>query len=287
MDKTLKLSVHQLVDFLLRKGDIDDRVFNRSSMNEGSRLHKVFQTSQGSDYLSEYPLTHEYYVDGVMITLSGFADGIIKSKSGEYTIDEIKTTTEDLQKYREDNLPWHLGQAKCYALMFAQEQNLRSVSIRLYYIRQGKEKERLTDTYTFLIEDLEQDVMSYLEDYLAFYNIIFRQNEEKKETINNLKFPFKQYRDGQRELAKYAFALAKNGGRLFVEAPTGIGKTMSTLFPFIKAFVEDEQSKIFYLTAKTSGKEAAYKAVEILKNQGLKINDIVIPEEPVILMNVR
>ena len=136
MQKELTLSVHQLVDFLLRTGDIDNRVFNRSTMSEGSRLHSAFQDQQTSDYVPEYPLKRTFYVDEVSITLEGRADGVIKKKNGEFLIDEIKTTVMDLDEFREQNNEWHLGQAKCYALMFALEQNLDSIGVRMTYIRQ-------------------------------------------------------------------------------------------------------------------------------------------------------
>lgn len=276
MNHSLTLSVHQLVDFLLRTGDIDNRVFNRSSMSEGTRIHASYQAKQGSDYISEYPLSRRFVVEGVDITLQGRADGIIKRKNGEYIIDEIKSTVEDLQIFRNDNFDWHLGQAKCYALLFALEQQLSSITVRLTYIRQGKEKEKRIEEYFFLIEELEQFVHSLIEDYLDFYNIIFRQSEERKDSIEALSFPFGKYRSGQRELAKYCYAIGINGGRFYCEAPTGIGKTMSTLFPFIKASALDDKCKIFYLTAKTPGKESAYNAINILKDKGLKLNDIVI-----------
>ncbi len=276
MEKYLTLSVHQLVDFLLRTGDIDNRVFNRSSMQEGSRLHAVYQNKQGSDYISEYPLKRDFTVDEVTVTLEGRADGIIKRKNGDFIIDEIKTTVVPLEEFKQENLAWHLGQAKCYALMFALEQNLDHIGVRLTYIRQGHEKEKNIEEFPFFTAELKQYVYSLLEDYLAFYNIIFRAQENRNATIANLEFPFPKYRRGQRELAKYSFAIAKNGGRFYCEAPTGIGKTMSTLYPFIKAMSLDEKSKIFYLTAKTSGKESAYHAINLLKEKGLIINDIVI-----------
>lgn len=276
MNKSLRLSVHQLVDFLLRSGDIDTRVFNRSSMNEGSRLHAVYQAKQGSDYISEYPLKKIFTVDEVEITLEGRADGIIKRKNGDYVIDEIKTTIAPLEEFKKDNYEWHIGQAKCYALMFAMEQKLKAIGVRLTYIRQGNEKEKEIVEEMFLFEDLNQYVHTLLEDYLSFYSIIFRKQEEKNNSIKELDFPFNNYRKGQRELAKYAYAVAKNGGKFFIEAPTGIGKTMSTLYPFIKASYLDDKAKIFYLTAKNSGKESAYQAINLLKDKGLKLNDIVI-----------
>lgn len=276
MSKIITLSVHQLVDFLLRKGDIDNRVFNRASMQEGSRVHANFQEAQGSDYISEYPLHSSFVIGDIQIELQGRADGIIKKSNGGFIIDEIKSTVIPLSQFREENLDWHLGQAKCYALMFMYEQRLSSIDIRLTYIRQGKEKEKLVDEYTCLKEELEQFVYSLIDEYLAFNQIVFRHIEKRNSTIESLKFPFPKYRSGQRELARYCYGITKNGGRFFCEAPTGIGKTMSTLFPFIKSLREDEDSKIFYLTAKTPGKEAAYDAAELLKLQGLELNDIII-----------
>ena len=276
MEKSLRLSVHQLVDFLLRSGDIDNRVFNRSSMSEGSRLHSEYQGRQSSNYMSEYPLAVTLNVDEIEILLEGRADGIIKKSDGSYVIDEIKTTVEELEKFHTDNLEWHLGQAKCYAYMFAKANDLEFIGIKLTYIRQGKEKEQFIDSYVFNYLELEQFVIDLINDYLEFYNIIFAKLEKRNQSIESLNFPFKKYRQGQRELAKYCYAVATKRKRLFVEAPTGIGKTISTIFPFIKSLKDDEKSKIFYLTAKTSGKEAAHQAIKILKENGLSLSDIII-----------
>lgn len=276
MDNYLRLSVHHLVDFLLRSGDIDNRVFNRSSMSEGSRLHGVYQAKQDSNYLAEVFLSTHINIDEMDILLEGRADGIIRRGGGEYVIDEIKTTVEDLKIFHEQNLAWHLGQAKCYAYMFAKANALDFIGVKLTYIRQGKEKEQLIDSYTFDYLTLEQDIHDLLNNFLDFYRIVLRKNEARNEAIRKLVFPFKEYRAGQRELVKYAYAITKKRGRLFVEAPTGIGKTISTLFPFIKAINDEHESKIFYLTAKNSGKEAAHQALKLMKDQGLQIGNIVI-----------
>lgn len=245
-------------------------------MTEGSRLHSVYQSKQSSNYLAEFPLKMSFNVDEVNIVLEGRADGIIKRSETEYVIDEIKTTVEDLKIFHDDNLEWHLGQAKCYAYMFAKQTNLEYIGIKLTYIRQGKEKEQLVDSYVFNILELEQFVVKLLNEYLSFYNIIFNKISKRNESIEALKFPFSKFRQGQRDLAKYTYAMAKKRGRLFAEAPTGIGKTISTLFPFIKALKDDDNSKIFYLTAKTSGRESAHQAVKLLKENGLSLGDIMI-----------
>ena len=276
MGKFIQLSVHQLVDFLLRTGDIDNRVFNRSTMMEGSRLHSFYQSQQESGYLAEYALSMNIVKNEVEVLLEGRADGIIEKSDGTWMIDEVKTTVQDLEEFFQENREWHLGQAKCYGYMFGKQKNLEKIDIRLTYIRQGKEKDRLTKHFTYSIYDLEQYVYGLLDEYLLFCNILFRKTEKRDDTVKQLKFPFDNYRSGQRLIAKNCYDIAKNGGILFCEAPTGIGKTMSTLYPFIKSFELDEKEKIFYLTAKSSGKENAYNAIKLLEEQGLSCSQIVV-----------
>lgn len=270
MKKTIILSVHQLVDFLLRSGDIDTRIFNRSSMTEGSKIHSWYQSKQEKGYISEYPLKCEIPIDDFVIELQGRADGIIQ-KDGYYTIDEIKTTVVDLDEFYMSNASWHLGQSICYAYMFAKEQKLNEMGIRLTYIRQGKEKQKIVKNFTYTFIELENYVKDLVEQYVDFYNIIYRHIKKRNESLTNLDFPFENYRKGQKKLAKYAYGNAVNGGVLFVEAPTGIGKTISTLFPYLKAMGEDEEAKIFYLTAKNSGKESAVNALNLLQEKGANI----------------
>ncbi|MCQ2814711.1 MAG: ATP-dependent DNA helicase [Bacilli bacterium] len=276
MNKNIVLSVHQLVDFILRNGDIDTRIFNRSSMMEGTLLHGLYQSKQGDNYISEYSMKTNVELDGFFITLEGRADGIIKNGENDYIIDEIKTTIADLEEFKNNNFEWHLGQAKCYAYMFAKEHHLDKIGIRLTYIKQGEKQDKLFENLEFYFAELDQFLHNLLENYLDFYNIVYRNGVIRDETILKLNFPFDKYRKGQRELAKYAFGIAKNGGVLFAEAPTGIGKTISTLYPYIKNLPSDQDSKIFYLTAKNSGRDSAFDTISLLKNNGLILNNIVI-----------
>ncbi len=275
MDKVLHLSVHDIVDFLLRTGDIDNRIFNQSSMKEGTLLHALYQSKQDDSYLSEYYLKDEFLVDGVKIFVEGRADGIIVD-GDSYTIDEIKTTIIDLTEYKNENLEWHLGQAKFYAYMFAKEKGLDTIKIKLTYIKQGNTREKLHQNYKFNFLELEQFVYSLLQEYVSFYAIIFRHIEQRNKSIDELSFPYLDYRSGQKILIDETFSTGKKGGKLYCEAPTGIGKTISTLFPYIKLLNDDNESKIFYLTAKNSGKLSASHAVNHLIDAGLKGKSIVI-----------
>lgn len=271
--KRIKLSVHGLVDFLLRRGDIDTRVFSDETMNEGTRIHAFYQRRQGHNYLSEYFLGEEFYLDNYIINLEGRADGIILSALPE--IDEIKSTIAPLEEFYQSQKEWHLGQAKCYALMYAHQENLKHIGVRLTYISQ-LDNSKLIKTFVYNIEDLEEEINGYLKEYLAFYANIENHLLVRNQVAAELSFPFLNFRKGQRMLARYAYSLTKKGGEMFIEAPTGIGKTISTLFPVIKAFKDNYLDKIFYLTAKSSGKETATSTLNLLIDQGMPLRYIVI-----------
>jgi len=267
----LSLSVHQLVDFLLRQGDIDDRVFNSDTMQAGSAIHASFQSKQDDNYLSEYYLLETFVREKGTIKLDGRADGIILG--GEYPIvDEIKSTVEPLEKFFAEQGEWHLGQAECYALMYLHQEKLEKIGIRLTYLSQ-RDEGKMVKEFTYTAQEIEAKVDGYLDQYLEFMQLQFDHEAARDQSVKALPFPFKSFRPGQRELAKYAYGIAKNGGYLFAEAPTGIGKTMSTLYPFVKAFKRGSNDRIFYLTAKSTGAEAAYQAVGELYRKGFVGHD--------------
>ena len=283
MERRFILSVHQLVDFLLRQGSIDSRIYNKTSMTEGSRIHAFYQNRQGASYISEYPLMETFDVDDFSVTLQGRADGVIVSAERS-TIEEIKSTVIDLDEFANSQERWHLGQAKCYALMFAHEKHFDTIDVRLVYIHQGTDQ-KMTRDYSYSVSELEKEINRLIAEYIEFFQILWRKKIARNESASTLDFPFKNFRPGQRELAKYSYSVATKGGTLFVEAPTGIGKTMSTLYPFARSFADEWNDKIFYFTAKTSGREAAFQAVEIIKKKGLKASEIVITAKDKVCFN--
>ena len=274
MKKEIVMSVHQLVDFLLRRGDIDNRIYNQSSMMEGSRLHFNYQEMQKNNYLPEVYLSHKFLIDDFEITLQGRADGIIKMPFINI-IDEIKTTVIDLEEFYNSQKEWHLGQAKVYALIHGYDEKLDKVGVRLTYISQIK-KETIYKNFTFTIEELEKYVEDLIREFLKFYELVYSKMTLRNESAKVLEFPFSSFRKGQRELSKYAYSVLNNGGLLYSEAPTGIGKTMSTLFPAVKTFANEENEKIFYLTAKNSGSLSAYNTSLMLIEKGLDASLILI-----------
>ena len=274
MEKIISLSVHTLVDFLFRKGDIDERIFNTSTMAEGVRLHAYYQAKQKKNYLSEYYLEESFKVGEYTFKIDGRADGVILNENSA-TIDEIKSTVVDLDEFFSSEGEWHLAQAKVYGLMVAHKHGYENINIQLSYIHQITKSEKYR-FFSFTKEELEKDIVDMFNEYLSFYEMIEKHIESRNKSAEKLSFPFKSFRKGQRSLAKYAYAIARDGGLLFVEAPTGIGKTMSTLFPFTKSFKDNENDKIFYLTAKGSGKEIALNSMNILKENGLDAYPLII-----------
>lgn len=274
MIKQLEISVHTLVDYLLRSGDIDDRVFNQSTMSLGTKLHLYYQSHQGKNYIPEMYLKDNFIVDDYIVSLDGRADGVIILKN-KITVEEIKSTVSDLETFHLENEAWHLGQAKCYAVMLMRKYNINEVNINLTYISQI-DNSSLIKSYKFSLEELQNEVTNYIREYLKFYKFLLEKIQRRNKSALSLKFPFANFRKGQRELSKYSYGIAKNGGILFVEAPTGIGKTMSTIFPFVKSFGENKNDKLFYLTAKNPGKIVASNSIKLLMDNGLEITSIVI-----------
>ncbi|HOJ45609.1 MAG TPA: ATP-dependent DNA helicase [Bacilli bacterium] len=270
--KTLRLSVHDLVDFMLRSGDIDNRIFNKASMQMGTKLHQAYQSAQSGAFEAEKFLKHTYVVDEFAVTIEGYADGIREILNKVY-IEEIKTTVADLDQFSTQHEAWHTMQAFIYGHMYALDHNLDTVRIRIIYINQADQK-TMIKSFERSVSQLSLDIDGLISEYLSFYRSVAKRIEARNDSVKQLPFPFKHFRFGQRELAKYVYSLARSGGTLFAEAPTGIGKTISTLYPTVLSFGQGIDGKVFYVTAKNSGHEAAAQAMAYLRQAGAKACDI-------------
>ena len=257
-----KLSVRNLVEFLMQDGDINSGFTTVDRALLGSRIHRKLQKSGGDGYESEVFLSYTCSTAGICITVEGRADGII-TIDGDATIDEIKTTNQDLATIEEDANRAYWGQAKCYAFMYAEKCALPSINVQLtYYQIDTDEIKRFNKTYTR--EELTEFYQNLLKEYSKWLNMQKTWEETRQESARNLKFPFPQYREGQHHLAAAVYKTIRGGKKLYCMAPTGIGKTMSTLFPAIKSIGEDLSQKVFYLTAKTTTRKAAEGAISIM-----------------------
>ena len=273
----IKVSVRNLVEFILRSGDIDNRraVMSDNAMAEGSRIHRMIQRRMGADYHAEVVLRYAYEEDKCTIIVEGRADGIIIDSKNEknVTIDEIKGTYRDLWKMKEP-VGVHLAQAKCYAFIYASQNNLEKIKVRMTYCQMDTEEIRyFEEEYT--LTHLNKWFMDVLLQYKKWADFQSDWRELRQRSIKNTEFPF-AYRDGQKDLVTYVYRTIYHKKKLFIEAPTGVGKTISTIFPSVKAVGEGMGDKIFYLTAKTITRTVADEAFSILREQGLKFKTVVL-----------
>ena len=269
---SIKLSVHELVDFVLRKGDIDSRVFNSTTMQEGTRLHNIYQSAQEEGYMKEVSLSDNFIYGDYLITLQGRCDGIFK-ENDNYIIEEIKTTNIDLNEFHKNNEAWHLGQAICYAYIFLKERNLKEITIQLTYLSQN-DGGKLFKRYYLSEEELLSNIHDYFRIYLDFKNLLIDIEKERNKSLIDFPFPFPSERSGQKEIMDCVSDAINNRDYYFVEASTGIGKTMSVLFPTLEPLRKYKIEKIFYLTSKNSGFINSFNALERLYKNGAKIKAV-------------
>lgn len=265
----IKISVRNLVEFILRSGDLDSRFRGSSRAVEGTKAHQKIQKSAPDNYNSEVHLKNDFEYKGFKFVIEGRADGII-TEEDKTIIDEIKSTTRPLELIDEDYNPLHWAQAKCYGYIYSKDNQLGEIDIQVtYYQLDTDEIKILTNTFTY--DELEGFFFDLIEKYLVWASLINQWISERDISIKSMDFPFGNYRKGQRQLAVAVYRTITEEKKLFAQAPTGIGKTISTLFPAIKAIGEGYSSKIFYLTAKTITRQVAEDTLKLLLNKGLSL----------------
>lgn len=275
-----KISVRDLVEFVLKYGDLQQGTIGASRALEGIKAHQYIQKISGADYVPEVTLSYIYSNQSLLsqskslredlsLEIKGRADGIIIKESCA-CIDEIKTTSLDLDLIDESFNDLHWAQAQCYAFMYAFQEGLETMETQLTYVQldtlQTKKFLR-----SFSRAELAEFFFNLVESYLTWAEQLQEWVIMRDESIRSMQFPFGTYRPGQRELAVAVYQTIKHSQKLFAQAPTGIGKTIGTLFPALKAMAEGLTVQIFYLTAKTITRTVAEKALMDLQTQGLKI----------------
>lgn len=320
----IKISVRNLVEFILRSGDLDNRrsfAADKDAMLKGGRLHRKIQKKMGAFYRAEVALSYEKEYEDFTIVVEGRADGIIEEPD-IYVIDEIKGVYLDIQ-YLEEPIAVHLAQAKCYAYMYAAERGIaknlskeslknkaddmdgqcvfdktleknhsenvsgkvlsdevladeekntdkkeKRMGVQMTYAHlETEEMKRFREEYT--IEELEMWFEELVGQYYQWAKFQYEWKILRNASMEQLQFPF-VYREGQKEIVRSVYFTIKNKKELFIQAPTGVGKTMSTVYPAVRSVGEGLAEKIFYLTAKTITRTVAEEAFRILRDKGLK-----------------
>ena len=292
--------MRELVEFALRRGDLGGgRDFvGRHRALAGTRGHQQIQRSRPAGYQKEVPLSYDVEtpglvlrvqgrIDGLLVTprsecshepkasgesagMSACADGSPPAEVEEVLLEEIKTVRGGWDGVAD---PLHWAQARIYGFIWARAHDLPRILIQLVYLNLD------TGAVTVFRECYSlADLSSFFQETTAIYLEWIEARRlwcgQRDQSTCALKFPFPRYRPGQRQLAVAAYRVLARGGRLFLEAPTGIGKTVSVVFPAIKALGEGKIGRIFYLTARTVGRAVAEKALADLRAAGLRVRSL-------------
>ncbi|WMC94499.1 ATP-dependent DNA helicase [Kineothrix sp. MB12-C1] len=272
----IRISVRNLVEFVMRSGDIDNRRSQApdQAMQEGGRIHRMIQRRMGADYHAEVALRHRYETEEYVVIIEGRADGIIDgTETSPATVDEIKGTYQELKKIK-GAYAVHLAQAKCYAYIYAAKNELKEMNVRMTYCNMDTEELKYFHSeYTF--PELKEWFDDLLIQYRKWTDFEFHWKKERQQSIKSLSFPF-PYREGQKDLVTYVYQSIYHKKKLFIEAPTGVGKTISTVFPAVKAMGEGMGDRIFYLTAKTITRTVADDTFQLLREKGLQMKSVIL-----------
>jgi DNA excision repair protein ERCC-2 len=267
------VSVRKLVEFVLQAGDLSAGGFQRRDRAQlGTQGHKRVQRSRPNGYESEVEITYRVEGTDPLIEVQGRIDGVYASEE-PVIIEEIKTTTLSLELIAEEHNPLHWAQAQCYAFMYAERNHLSEISVHLTYFHLDSQKER-TFKRLFSMAELQTFFHDLITSFEAWIRMVLALQDRRDQSIRQLEFPYKEYRPGQRDMAVAVYRAIRANDRLYIQSPTGVGKTIAALFPAVKALGQGLAAKIFYLTAKTSGRSVAEKALDDMRQANLQITSV-------------
>ncbi len=261
-----------MTDFLFRSGDLSSGSadLSNTAMLKGAKVHRKLQKERKDKcpyYKTEYKVKLQTECRGFTYNISGQIDGLTPNGDGS-VIDEFKTTTKKAQLLDWDTYPAYSAQVKMYGCMYCLENSLSFVTLCLsFYDYDGDEVSTLQREYTFT--ELYSWFEQTLSKYTQWMELSYNHKMLRDASIGKLSFPFGEYRKNQRELCAKVYRCIRDSKRLYAQAPTGIGKTVSTLFPALKAVGESHGEKVFYLSAKTVGALAASDCMGIMNKSGL------------------
>lgn len=264
------IAIKELAYFTKQSGNLTHEFFSNHDLQAGTKAHQYIQSKYNSKSLKEVYIKKELNYLGKNYILHGFIDGILNINE-EIIIEELKSTTEDLDTITTEYHQEHLAQLKIYGYVYGLNNNLDKIHLRLTYISVVDYEVKSFD-FIEKIDTLENFTFELLEEYITWLNLLDESQKNREITIKEIEFPYQKKRPGQRELMKAVYQALTTNDILYAIAPTGIGKTMATLFSALKTL--EKTDKLFYLTAKGSGKNAPVEAIKLLHKNGLKIKAI-------------
>lgn len=252
----MRVAVRTLCEFSARAGDLDHRFTPAPSAVEGIAGHARVVARRGAGYQAELPLQGEY----CGLTVQGRADGYDPTRN---RLEEIKTHRGDLSRVSEGQRLLHWAQLKVYGALLCREQALPSLELALVYFDVGEGRETcLTESAS--AEQLQSFFARQCDAYLAWARQEQAHRGHRDLALESLRFPFSEFRSGQRELAETVYKAVSRGRHLLLQAPTGIGKTIGTLFPCLAAMPRRTLDRLFFLTARTTGRQLALDGLQAI-----------------------
>jgi len=268
----LSIGVRELVEFVLRSGDLKVEFAGASRAADAIRIHQKIQFSRPAGYAAEVSISRQVEPPGFALAVGGRIDGVFEGLAVP-VIDEIKTTRRSLEECLREENPLHWGQAKIYAFLYAEERGLAEIGVQLTYARLDTGETRDIRRH-FPVAELRRFFEDVIGRYLEWAAVINTWRRRRDESIRGLAFPFDAYRPGQQEMVDAVFQTIQGGDRIFIQAATGIGKTMAVLFPAVRTLTDRTSDKVFYLTARTTGRLAAEQALGELRTRGLRLKHL-------------
>lgn len=285
MKKLIKVSVRAFVEHLLRQGDLSS-VFDfapRTPGYNGIRAHQKIQKSRPDSYQSEVPVFYRIDNESLTLDIQGRIDGVYR-QNGSVVIEEIKTTRRDLDNFIAEQNPLHWAQVKTYAAIYSLENDVENIQTQLTYC-QLETGEIKTFSEKISGKELNLFFIDLASQYCDWMERIERWQSVRNEAILNAEFPFSSFRLGQLQMIEDVSHAIQNREQMLIQAPTGTGKTIAALFPAVKALAQGHVDKIFYLTARTTGRVIAEKTLMELNTKGLNIKYVTITAKEKICFN--
>lgn len=272
----IKLGIRELVEFVLRSGDLNPQTAgSNNTALTGARIHRRLQKQRlaaHSDYQKEVGLKTTVTMNHQDYVIHGRADGLFYDQAHAH-IEEIKTSDLPFTDVPDSTLTLYWGQVKVYGYLLMADQALDSVTLQLTYYQTGED--RITTNEQELTKaDADEFFQMLVDEYESWLILRAQLRHRRDDSLDALNFPYPAYRAGQHELAGAVYKTIFLKKQLLVEAPTGTGKTISTLFPALKAMGAGLMQRTFYLTAKQSTRRVAEEAMALMAQQGLRLKSI-------------
>jgi DNA excision repair protein ERCC-2 len=269
---TISLSVHGFIELTAREGDMHGGFFSNKRAVDGTKAHKKVQASRPNRYEKEKKVERTFTKGDDSLRIEGRIDGVFLTDPLE--LEEIKTVEREFPGAWENTPVLHRAQLLVYgALMRIEPEKELKLILTYYHLRSEKEEH-----YSRMMNgsDLSVYLDSLLDKYFYHCKRRRRWEEKRNASCRELSFPYGDFRSGQRDLSASVFRAIRDESVLLIEAPTGTGKTMGTLFPAVKALGEAKADRIIYLTARTTGRSLVGEAVKAMEIGGADLISVIL-----------